>query len=380
MALKFLKDALTGHDDFDSYEEAYRLAAKRLPPSLFKDMFGGAGRGVTNRANTEAFDKVTFVPRSAVAWKSRDLQTEVLGTSISMPVILAPVGSLRLANPGGAIAAAKAAEAVGTICAISMSAGHLPGDVGQAASGALWQQLYLFQGRKVAERIILEAKAEGFKALIVTVDSPAVLKKHPELAISLKCAVEFGPELARRPRWLAGFVRDGMQLEAAKAALGPRIAGAPVWEDLRWIKELWGGPLIVKGVVTADDARKAVDLGASAVVVSNHGGLILDGSPSSLSVLPNIVAAIGHDAEVLVDGGIRRGSDVVKAVAMGAKAVLAGRAYLAGLAVGGEAGVRTVLENFRRELDALLAMVGCPNIRDLDPSYVKYPEAWGKGL
>ena len=210
----------------------------------------------------------------------------------------------------------------------------------------------------------------------MTVDSPAMLKKHPELAVSLRCAVEFGPELVRRPRWLAGFVRDGMQLEAAQAALGPRIAGAPVGDDLEWIKELWGGPLIVKGVVTADDARKAVDLGASAVVVSNHGGLVLDGSPSSLSVLPSIVAAIGDNAEILVDGGIRRGSDVVKAVAMGARAALIGRSYLAGLAAGGEAGVRTVLDNYRRELDALLAMVGSQDIEHLDSSYVKYPEAW----
>jgi isopentenyl diphosphate isomerase/L-lactate dehydrogenase-like FMN-dependent dehydrogenase len=376
-----MKDALAGRVDFDSYEEANRLAGKRLPPSLYKDMFGGAGRGLTNRANAEAFDQVTFVPRAAVAWANRDLRTTVLGTSISMPVILAPVGSLRLANPGGAVSAARAAQAAGTICAVSMSSGHLPDDVAQGAPGAaLWQQLYLFQGREVAERIIRDAKAAGYKALIVTVDSPAMLKKHPELAISLRCAVEFGPELVRRPRWLAGFVRDGMQLEAAKAALGPRIAGAPVWDDLEWIKELWGGPLIVKGVVTADDARKAVDLGASAVVVSNHGGLVLDGSPSSLSVLPGIVAAIGGNAEVLVDGGIRRGSDVVKAVAIGAKAVLIGRSYLAGLAAGGEAGVRTVLDNYQRELDALLAMVGSPDIGHLDSSYVKYPEAWGKSL
>jgi isopentenyl diphosphate isomerase/L-lactate dehydrogenase-like FMN-dependent dehydrogenase len=380
VALQLMKDALAGHADFDSFEEASRQARKRLPPSLYKDMFGGAGRGLTNRANVEAFDQVTFVPRAAVAWESRDLRTTVLGTEISMPVILAPVGSLRLANPGGAVAAARAAHDAGTICAVSMSSGHLPGDVAAGAPGAaLWQQLYLFQGRTVAERIILEAKAAEFKALIVTVDSPAMLKKHPELAISLRCAVEFGPELVRRPRWLAGFVRDGMQLEAARAALGPRIAGAPVWDDLGWIRELWGGPLIVKGVVTADDARRAVDLGASAVVVSNHGGLVLDSSPSSLSVLPGITAAIGDSAEVLVDGGIRRGSDVVKAVAMGARAVLAGRSYLAGLAAGGEAGVRSVLGNYQRELDALLAMVGSQDIAHLDPSYVRYPQAWGKG-
>jgi isopentenyl diphosphate isomerase/L-lactate dehydrogenase-like FMN-dependent dehydrogenase len=381
VALQLVKDALAGHVDFGSFEEANRRARKRLPPSLYKHMFGGAGLGLTNRANAEAFDQVTFVPRAAVAWENRDLRTTVLGTEISMPVILAPVGSLRLANPGGAVAAARAAQAAGTVCAVSMGSGHLPDDVAQGAPGAaLWQQLYLFQGRKVAERIILEAKAAGFKALIVTVDSPVMLKKRPELAISLRCAVEFGPELVRRPRWVAGFVRDGTQLEAAKAALGPRIAGAPVWDDLGWIKGLWGGPVIVKGVVTVDDARKAVDLGASAVVVSNHGGLVLDGAPSSLSVLPGIVAAIGNSAEVLVDGGIRRGSDVVKAVAIGARAVLIGRSYLAGLSVSGEAGVRTVLANYRRELDALLAMVGAERVRDLGSSYVKYPDSWGKGI
>jgi isopentenyl diphosphate isomerase/L-lactate dehydrogenase-like FMN-dependent dehydrogenase len=381
VAFQLVKDALAGHADFDGFEEANRLARRRLPPSLYNDLFHGAGRGVTNRANTEAFDQVTFVPRAAVAWESRDLRTTVLGTEISMPVILAPVGSLRLANPGGAVAAARAAHAAGTICAVSMSSGHLPDAVAQGAPGAaLWQQLYLFQGRKVAERIIREAKAAGFKAIIVTVDAPAMLQQRPELAISLRCAVEFGPELVRRPRWLAGFVRDGMQLAAAKAALGLRIGGTPMWDDLAWIKELWDGPVIVKGVVTAEDARKAVDLGASAVVVSNHGGLILDGSPSSLSVLPGIVAAIGDSAEVLVDSGIRRGSDVVKAVSIGAKAVLIGRSYLAGLSADGEAGVRTVLANYRRELDALLAMVGSETVEGLDSTYVKYPDSWGKGF
>jgi isopentenyl diphosphate isomerase/L-lactate dehydrogenase-like FMN-dependent dehydrogenase len=376
MVLKVGSKGHRSRHSFDTFEEARRLAQRRLPPSLFADMMGGAGRGVTARRNVEVFDEVSFRPRAAVAWPKRDLRTTVLGTEISLPVILAPVGALRLANPGGAPAAARAAEAAGTICAVSMAAGHLPTDVARAASGPVWQQLYLFQGREVAERIIGDAKREKFGAIIVTVDTPASLKPPIQLSVSVSSALEYGPELIRRPQWLAGFLKDGMQLAAARAALGPMIGGVPVWDDLEWIKELWGGPIVVKGIVTADDARRAVDRGASAVVVSNHGGLILDSAPPTLTVLSEVVAAIGDQTEVLFDGGVRQGADVIKAIAVGARAVLIGRSYLAGLAVGGESGVRRVLENYRREIDATLAMIGCPKIEALDPSYVQLPEQW----
>jgi isopentenyl diphosphate isomerase/L-lactate dehydrogenase-like FMN-dependent dehydrogenase len=365
---------------FGSYEELEALTRRRLPKALFHDMMHGAGRGVTARRNCIAFDEVEFVPRAAVGWPSRDLTTTVLGTKVSMPVLLSPVGALRLVHPHGAVGAARAARDAGVICAVSMYAGHTPEDVGQAVpDGLRWQQLYLSRGRPRAEQVIAQAAAHGFRALVVTVDTPVSPKRSASISISLRSALEYGPDLVRRPRWLARFLRDGMRLAAANEALGPRVNETALWSDMAWIKERWDGPLVVKGVVTAEDARRAVGAGADAIVVSNHGGMSVDGAPATLTCLQDVIVGADGQAEILLDGGIRQGADVVKAVAMGARAVMIGRPGLAGLGVAGQAGVAAVLEMFRDQVDIVLAMIGCPSVTALDTSFVRIPAAWFTG-
>jgi len=364
---------------FDSYAQVEDLARRRLPRMLYAQMLGGAGRGVTARGNVSAFDEVTLSARVGVGHASRDLRTTVLGTEVAMPVLLGPVGGVRLVHPAGAPASARAAERAGTICGISMLAGHPVASAGDGTGALRWQQLYLWYGRQRAEEVIAEAARLGFGALVVTVDSPVPPKRLPPLRVSLQTALTYGPQLAVRPRWVARFVRDGADLEAANLAMGTRSNEPTVWADLRWIKQLWPRALVVKGILRPDDARRAVAEGADAVVVSNHGGTVLDGLPSSVSMLPRVLDAVGDSAEVLLDGGVRQGTDVVKAIAIGARAVLIGRPYVAGLAAAGEAGVDAVLDMFHFQVDAALGLLGCGSIAELDGSYVSIPAGWLAG-
>lgn len=370
-----IRDTLPPRKQFDSWEEASALAERRLPKPLFANMMFGVGRGVTSRWNTEAYDQVAFTPRAAMSFDKRQLRTTVLGTDISMPLFLDPVGAIRLVHPDGACAAARAAHGADTLCAVSMVAGHGVAEVAQASPGPLWQQLYLTRGREHAEQVMQEAEDNGYKALVITVDCPVPPKKPVPITLSLQSALRFAPDIATHPGWAARFFLDGLQLGAANEAMAPRSKAA-VWSDLEWIRDAWREPLVVKGVITVDDARRAVDGGANCVVISNHGGLAVDGAPATLPVLPGVVEAVGGQAEVLIDGGIRQGSDVIKALALGARAVMIGRPYVAGLAIGGEAGVRQTLEMFRHQIDTALAMVGCDDIHSLDPSYVTVPRHW----
>ena len=357
---------------FETVDEAAALAARRLPRPMYQQVMSGAERGITYRENLAAFERVGFVPRAAAASPQRDLSTTVLGTPLALPVVLGPVGALRLLHPRGVLAAAGAAHAAGTILASSPASGHPMDELDRASDGPLWWQVSTSAGRERAEEAIAGARRLAYRALVVTVDSP-VKPKGQAVRISARSALEFGPDLVRHPRWTINFVRDGMQLNVANAALGagqPSAAPPVAWSDLAWIRALWEGPIVVKGVTTAADARRAVDAGADAVVVSNHGGITLDGAPATLTALPAVVAAVGGDAEVLFDGGVRWGSDAVKALALGARAVLLGRAYMMGLAVGGAAGVKRILDIFQLDIDRTLAFLGCPAVRDLDPSFV----------
>lgn len=347
-----------------------------MPPVLFEDMAYGSGRSVTARANETAFDQVELVPRAAVGWPERSLSTTVLGAEVSMPVLVSPVGALRLVHPDGAPGAVAAAGAAGTAAAVSMVAGHGPDEVAPRKAGPVWQQVYLSHGYDQCANVIAGAKRHGFQAVAVTVDCPVPPKKPVGLSISAAAALQFGPQLARRPGWTARFLRDGASLAAANAALGPRVKQTAVWSDMGWLKEQWDGPLIVKGILTPADARRAVDAGADAIVVSNHGGMSLDGAPATLSCLPGIAAEVGGEAEIYLDGGIRQGTDVVRALAMGARAVMIGRPMLFGLAVGGSAGVTGVLEMFRHQVDTALAMVGARSVQDLDASFARIPASW----
>jgi isopentenyl diphosphate isomerase/L-lactate dehydrogenase-like FMN-dependent dehydrogenase len=362
--------------DVESYADLLRRAGKKLPPTLFEDMTHGTGRGVTARKNETAFDEVDLVPRAAVGWEARNLATTVLGVNVSMPVLASPVGGLRLVHPDGAPGVAAAAGAAGTIAAVSMMAGHGVDAVADRSTGPVWQQVYLSHGHERCAEVVAASRRRGFEAVVVTVDCPVSPKKPVGLKVSLDSALRFGPELVRRPGWAARFVKDGADLAAANAAMGPRLKQTALWSDMGWLKEQWGGPLVVKGIVTAADARRAVDAGADAIIVSNHGGMSLDGSPATLSVLPSIVKEVRGEAEVLLDGGVRQGSDVLRALALGARAVMIGRPVLLGLAIGGAEGVRVVFELFRHQLDVALAMVGAPAITDVDASFARAPMAW----
>ena len=369
-------------------------ARRRLPRFVFDYIDGGAEAERTLGENVRAFDRVLLRPRSAVATYSCDLSTSVLGQRIAMPVICAPVGSCRLFWPRGEEQAARAAGLAGTIYTLSTLSGCRLEDVKAATSGPAWYQLYLLGGRDAALSAIARARAAGYAALVVTIDTPVSGLRERDwrngtkelLARNLSSVPYLGQILAR-PRWLLDYYRDGglmsfpnvvlptgaMPYADVTAALEQSMVS---WADFRWIRDAWGGPVVAKGAHTADDARKALDHGADAVVVSNHGGRQLDGVAATLQVLPEIVAAVGTRTEVLFDSGVRRGSDVVKALALGARAVLVGRAYAYGLGAGGEAGVSRALEILRTDIVRTLKLLGCGAVSDLNPSFVSVPPDW----
>ena len=372
-----------------------RLAQKRLPRVAFEYIDGGADAEVTLRANCRAFDDVVFRPRSAVKVAGVDLKTRVLGMDLALPFLLAPVGSCRLFYPLGEAVAACAAGAAGTAYVLSTLSGTRLEEVKAATPGPCLYQVYLCGGHDVAKKAIARAKAAGFKALVVTIDTPVAGLREKDVRNGTKELLTRNPvtmfpyvwQFLSRPRWLASFLADGGLMKFPNVELpdGPMPyadVGAAleqsvvVWDDLKWLREAWGGPIVVKGVHTADDARKAVDAGASAIVVSNHGGRQLDGVSATLRVLPEVVAAVGDKVEVLLDGGIRRGSDVVKALCLGARGVLVGRAYAYGLGAGGGAGVEKAINILRTDLVRTMKLLGCPSLAALDRSYVKVPADW----
>lgn len=367
------------------------LARGRLPRVVFDYLDGGAEGEFTLRDNCNAFEDVTFRPRHAVAVPTCELRTRVLGCELSFPVVLAPVGYSRLMHPEGEVAAARAAGVAGIAYTLSTISGHRLEDVKSASSGPVFYQLYLMGGRGAAEGAIQRARSSGLSALVVTIDTVVAGMRERDFRNGMKellggnalAKLPFLPQFLARPAWLAGFLMDGgvpklpnvvipgqgpLALIDVAAALS---SAAVTWEDLQWIRQAWSGPIVIKGVLTADDARRALDEGASAIVVSNHGGRQLDGVPASLRVLPEIVAAVNGRAEVLMDGGIRRGSDVVKAICLGARAVLIGRAYAYGLAAAGQAGVARALNILRTDVERTLKLLGCASIGALDGSYVQ---------
>lgn len=375
-----------------------RLARRRLPRVAFDYIDGGADSEITLRENSRVFDLVTFRPRCAVATSSCDLRTTVLGTTLDLPFLLAPVGSCRLFYPRGECVAARAAGAAGTAYTLSTLSGCRIEEVAAASAGPVWYQLYLVGGRDVASAAIERARAAGVSALVVTIDTPVAGLRERDLRNGTKellawrvwSMLPYLPQLLARPRWLAGFLADGGLMNfpnivlpdgpMAYADVGAALERSMVtWDDLRWIRELWNGRLVVKGVHTGDDARRAVDHGAHAVVVSNHGGRQLDTVAPTLRVLPEVVKAVEGQTEVLLDGGIRRGSDIVKALCLGARAVLVGRAYAYGLGAAGEAGVARAIEILRTDVVRTLKLLGCDSVAALDRSYVEVPPDWVAG-
>ena len=363
---------------------------------MFDYLDGGAEGEVTLRENCRVFEDVTFRPRHAVSVPACDLRTTVLGHELSIPFILAPVGYSRLMHPGGEVVAARAAGNAGTAYILSTISGHKLEDVKSASAGPVFYQLYLMGGRAAAEGSIERARAAGFSALVVTIDTPVAGIRERDFRNGMKELVGGGlfqkiphlPQMLSRPSWLIQFLLDGgmpslpnvivpgtgrMPLTDVASALAE---SAVTWADFQWIRECWRGPIVVKGVLTSDDARRAIDHGAAAISVSNHGGRQLDCVSAALRALPEVVRAVNGQIEVLMDGGIRRGADIVKALCLGARAVLGGRTYAYGLAAAGEAGVNRALEILRVDVERTLRLLGCRSVAELDRSYVNVPRAW----
>ncbi len=367
-----------------------RLARARLPDAVFDYLDGAADDEVTLRDSERALREVYLKPRFAVATPACDLSVTVLGQKLALPFLLAPIGYSRLMHPRGELAASRAAGRNGTGYILSTMSGHTIEDVKAQSEGPKFYQLYLAGGRAAAEGAIARAKAAGYKGLFVTIDTPVAGNREKDARNGMKALmgknpfakIPYLPNILMHPRWLAGFIADGMTRPFPNIVVpgsGPLAAidvaaaleSAQVsWTDLKWIRELWDGPIVMKGVMTIEDAKRSVDAGAQGIVVSTHAGRQLDGCAGSLRVLPGIVEAVGDKVEVLYDGGIRRGSDMVKAIAMGAKAVLLGRGYAYGMAAAGDAGVERAIEIFRADIIRTLKLLGCPSIAALDSSYV----------
>ena len=373
-----------------------RVAEANLPRAVFDYIDGGAEAEVTLRENCRAFEEVTFRPRNAVAVETTDLRTTVFGAELSMPLLLAPVGFTRLICPRGEVRAAEAAAKAQIAYVLTTISGSAIEDVAQASKGCRWYQLYLVGGREAAEAALERASAAGFSVLAITIDTGTFGLRERDIrngagaliGDNLLRKLRFLPQVLAHPLWLAGFLRDGrmlvlpnvivpgrgpLPLAETQASLAKSVV---TWEDFKWIRKVWSGPIVVKGVLTGEDARRSLDEGAAGVVVSNHGGRQLDGVAATLRALPEVVKAVGGRAEVFLDGGIRRGSDIVKAICLGARAVLIGRAYAYGLGAAGEAGVARAIQILRADLQRTLALLGSKSISELNRSYIDVPAIW----
>src|SRR6266545_5618578 len=373
-----------------------RLAKRRLPAVVFAYIDGGAEDEITLRENSRAFSDSSFRPRQCVAVLTCDLRTTVLGTIFELPFLLAPVGFCRMFYPRGEVHAARAANKAGTGYILSTFSGTRLEEVREGTSGPLWFQLYVPGGREIAEATIGRARAAGYQTLVVTIDTPVSGMRErdfrhgvqPLLQGDICGSIPYAWQFVARPRWVLDYLADGAPRVFPNVEL-PGVGAMPcgdvgvllertivTWDDLRWMRDAWQGPVVVKGVHTGDAARRALDVGADAVVVSNHGGRQLDGVPASLRALPEVLEAVNGRIEVLMDGGIRRGGDVVKAICLGARAVLVGRAYAWALGAAGGDGVARAIEILRTELVRTLKLLGCESTAALDRSYVNVPNDW----
>ncbi|MBD2541602.1 alpha-hydroxy acid oxidase [Coleofasciculus sp. FACHB-SPT36] len=349
--------------------EYERLANQHLSQMALDYYASGAWDEITLRDNRAAFERYKLRPRMLVDVSQRDLSTTILGQSLQLPILIAPMAFQCLAHPDGEIATAKAAAKMGTAMVLSTLATKSIEEVASVGNQTpQWFQLYVHRDRALTRALVERAYAAGFQALCLTVDAPLLGKRERDTRNQF--VLPLGMELAN----LATLTDLKISYKPGESGLFAyfleQLNPALTWKDLEWLQSLSPLPLVVKGILRGDDALRAVEHGAKAVIVSNHGGRQLDGAIATIDALSEVVAAVGDTAEVLVDGGIRRGTDVLKALALGAKAVLLGRPVLWGLAVGGEAGVGHVLELLRDELDLAIALSGCAKLQDIDPSLV----------
>ena len=384
---------------FETVHEAQRRAKKRLPKSVYMALVAGTESGLTLKDNVAAFGELEFAPHVAGLPADREMSTEVMGQPISMPVMISPTG-VQAVHPDGELAVARAAAARGTAMGLSSFASKPLEEVLEANPQTFFQSYWVGDREGMTKRLE-RAKEAGAVGLILTTDwsfshgrdwgSPSIPDQ-----MNLKTMVRFAPEALTRPRWFLDWAKTGSppdltvpNMTARPGEEAPTFFGAygewmqtgsPSWDDVRWLREQWGGPFMLKGVMRVDDAHRAVEAGVTAISVSNHGGNNLDGTPAAIRALPAIAEAVGDQIEVVFDGGIRRGSDVIKAVALGARAVMIGRAYLWGLAANGQAGVENVLDILRSGIDSGLLGLGHSSIRDLTEDDIIIPPGFGRRL
>ena len=345
----------------------YEARAREIvPATLFDRLFGACGspRWITNTSNVAAFESIKLKPRVMVDLSHRKLSTTVLGEEISFPIILAPVGAHMRAHPEGELATTRAAGAAGTVMSLSSASTYSIEEVAAAADSPLWFQTYVFRDRELTEVIVRRAEKAGYSALLVTVDNMLAPSTEREYLY---------PNVPGGRFTLSNFVGvDHPNLPTLERLHDHYDLGLN-WSDLKWLRSITDMPMVIKGIQTAEDALLCVEHGADALIVSNHGGHSLQGTVGTIDMLPEVVEAVGDRLEVYLDSGIRRGTDVLKALALGAKAVLIGRAMLWGLAVDGEAGVRDVLELLRQELDVAMGLCGVADVNQVDRSLVQMP-------
>ncbi len=383
---------------FETVAEAQRRAKRRLPKSVYGALVAGSERGTTLEDNVAAFGELGFAPHVAGLAANRELSVKVMGQEVSFPVLISPTG-VQAVHPEGEVAVARAAAARGTAMGLSSFA-SMPVEEVVAANPQTFFQIYWIGSRDDVLARVERARAAGAVGLIATLDwsfshgrdwgSPTI----PE-TMDFKTAVHFAPEVLAHPRWLWSFARTGKVPDltapnmVAKGEQAPTFFGAygqwmqtppPSWDDVAWLREQWGGTFMLKGVTRVDDARRAVDAGVSAISVSNHGGNNLDGTPATIRVLPSIVEAVGDEVEILLDGGVRRGGDAAKALALGARAVMIGRASLWGLAANGQAGVENVLDLLRSGFESALLGLGHGSVHELGPADLVIPDGFGRVL
>ena len=383
---------------FETVAEAQRRAKRTLPSSVYGALVAGSERGLTIDDNLAAFGELGFAPHVAGHRAVRDLSTTVMGIPISLPVVISPTG-VQAVHPDGEVAVARASANRGTIMGLSSFASKPVEDVIAANPNTLFQMYWSGSREQMVQRMD-RARAAGAKGLIATLDwsfsngrdwgSPSIPER-----MNLKTMVAFAPNVLPHPRWLWRFAKAGRIPDLTAPNLtppggdAPTFFGAyyewmqtppPTWKDVAWLRETWGGPFMLKGVTRVDDARRAVDAGVTAISVSNHGGNNLDGTPATIRMLASVASAVNGDVEIVLDGGIRRGSDVAKALALGARAVMIGRAYLWGLAANGQAGVENVLDILRGGLDSAVLGLGHSSINELSPDDFYIPPTFSRTL
>jgi L-lactate dehydrogenase (cytochrome)/glycolate oxidase len=384
---------------FESVAEAQRRAKRRLPKPVYAALLAGSEAGVTYRDNMTAFGELGFAPHVGGLFAHRELATHVMGCDISLPVILSPTG-VQAVHPDGELAVARAAAARGTAMGLSSFASKPIEDVAAANPQTLFQ-IYWNGTREAMVQRMDRARDAGAKGLILTLDwsfshsrdwgSPAI----PD-TMDWRTVLSFAPQVVTKPAYLRDWLRSDTPVPnltvpnlVEPGGTPPTFFGAygewmmtppATWDDVKWLRAEWGGPFMLKGVIRVDDAKRAVDAGVSCMSVSNHGGNNLDGTPAAIRALPDIAAAVGDQVELVMDGGVRRGSDVVKAIALGAKAVMIGRPYLWGLAANGQAGVENVIDVLRNGIDSALLGLGKSSVHDLVPDDIVMPPGFTRRL